>query len=455
MALKESETLELKKSTSELKEAVVSIAAILNKHGKGEVYFGVKNDGAVVGQQVTEKSIRDVSQTISEAFEPKIYPRIGRVKIDGRDCILVSFEAENPPYFAFGRAYMRVGDEDRRLAVSELEKLILEKNKEKTRWDGQVADCLLDDINAKAVREFVSKANAAGRIDFRFQSAEATLKKLGLIKNKRLLRAAQALFSSKNPLKVQAALFAGIEKMTFLDIQQFEGQNLFELMKSSEEYIKKHMMWRVKFGKLEREEIPEIPLDALREALVNSVCHRDYYAPESNKIAIFKDRIEIYNPGRFPAGLVPKDFITKPEQSVLRNPLIADGLYRTKDIEKWGSGLKRICDACKDNKVKVEFQDLKTGFQVVFYRNIGESLSGRDGARKGPDKGQKLSRYYPDTIQKILKAVSGNPRITIAQLSKATGLSKIGVKYNLRKLKKEGVLKRVGPDRGGYWEVKK
>ena len=102
MALKESETLELKKSTSELKEAVVSIAAILNKHGKGEVYFGVKNDGAVVGQQVTEKSIRDVSQTISEAIEPKIYPRIGRVKIDGRDCILVSFEAENPPYFAFG-----------------------------------------------------------------------------------------------------------------------------------------------------------------------------------------------------------------------------------------------------------------------------------------------------------------------------------------------------------------
>ena len=76
MRLKESETLELKKSTSEMKEAIISIAAILNKHQKGELYFGVKNNGEVVGQTVTEKTIRDISKSISDNIEPKIFPKI-------------------------------------------------------------------------------------------------------------------------------------------------------------------------------------------------------------------------------------------------------------------------------------------------------------------------------------------------------------------------------------------
>ena len=72
--LKESEKRELKKSTSELKEAIVSITAILNKHQRGELYLGISNDGTVVGQTVTGKTIRDVTKTISDHIEPRIYP---------------------------------------------------------------------------------------------------------------------------------------------------------------------------------------------------------------------------------------------------------------------------------------------------------------------------------------------------------------------------------------------
>lgn len=445
--LKESETLELKRSTSELKEAVVSISAILNKHGSGELYFGIRNDGTAVGQQVTEKTIRDVSQAVAEGIEPRIYPKINQVKIDGRDCILVEFAGENPPYFAFGRMYMRVGDEDRQLSVPELEKLILEKNRGKMQWDNQVADCVLEDIDARAVREFINKANLAGRIDFQFQSVEATLKKLGLMKGGKPLRAAQVLFSKKNPLKVQAALFASEKKLTFLDIQQFEGQNLFQLLKTSEEYVKNHLNWRVKFGRMERDEIPEIPIGALREALVNSLCHRDYYAPESNKIAIYRNRIEIYNPGLFPAGLTPEDFIKKPEESVLRNPLIAKGLYRTKDIEKWASGLKRIYEECGENGVKVEFLPLKTGFQVVFHRPAIEA-----SLENSRLTSQKTSLK---TSQKILEAISQNNEITSRELALILGLSEREIKYQTESLKRKGLLRRVGPDKGGHWEVKK
>lgn len=80
--LKETETLKLKKSTSELKEAVISIVAILNKHQKGEVYFGIKNDGSVVGQDIGEQTIWDVSKAVSDNIEPGIYPEISRVILD-------------------------------------------------------------------------------------------------------------------------------------------------------------------------------------------------------------------------------------------------------------------------------------------------------------------------------------------------------------------------------------
>lgn len=445
MTFKESETLELKKSTSELKEAVVSITAILNKHGLGKLYFGVKNDGTAVGQHVSEKTVRDVSHAISEGIEPKVYPEVGKVKIDGKDCVLVSFSGGHRPYFAFGRAYMRVGDENRQLSAAELERMMLDKNNngEKLSWDAQHSDCGMRDIGSKAVREFVGRANSAGRIDFKFQGVEATLKKLGLTKKGKLTRAAQVLFSAKNPLKVQAAVFAGVEKLTFLDIQQFEGQNLFELLDTSEEYVKKHIMWRVKFGKMEREEIPEIPIDALREALINSLCHRDYQSPQNNYIAIYKDRIEIDNPGSFPENLEPEDYIFKNEPSIPRNPLIADALYRTKDVEMWGSGLKRIFDECKENKVKVEFRKMKDGFKVIFRRR-------EDFAATTPKTTFKTT---PKTDAAILELVANNPKITKEELASRLNITKDGVKYHIKKLREAGMLRRVGPSKGGHWEI--
>ena len=182
-----------------------------------------------------------------------------------------------------------------------------------------------------------------------------------------MLNAGEVLFCDENILEVQLAIFAGKEKLTFLDIKQLKG-NIFDLLDESELYIKNHIKWRVKFGKLEREEIPEIPKEAVREALVNSICHRDYKIPKSNEIAIFKDRVEIYNPGDFPEGLTPQDFIKGHERSVLRNPIISQTLFFSKDVEKWGSGLKRIYEDCLKRNVKVEFKILKTGFLVIFYR---------------------------------------------------------------------------------------
>ena len=91
MDKKESETLELKKSTSELKEAIISIVSILNKHQKGEIIFGIKSNGDIIGQSVNEKTLRDVSKSISDHIEPKIFPKISEIILDIKNVSRLNF----------------------------------------------------------------------------------------------------------------------------------------------------------------------------------------------------------------------------------------------------------------------------------------------------------------------------------------------------------------------------
>jgi Predicted transcriptional regulator containing an HTH domain and an uncharacterized domain shared with the mammalian protein Schlafen len=364
----ETETIEYKKSTGELKEGIISIVAILNKHNGGELYFGIKNDGTAVGQDISEKTLRDVSQAISNHIEPRIFPDISNVVIDNKDCIRVAFEGENIPYYAYGRAYLRVADEDKVMSPQELESYIIKKNIDTTTWDSEPSDRTADDVNEKSLADYIEKANIAGRINYAYTDKHDILKRLNLMNGDKINNAAKIMFCDNINLEIQMATFATNERLTFLDIQRESG-TIKELVDIAENYIKKNIRWRVEFdGGLQRNEIPEIPIDAVREALFNSYCHKDYRISQNNYVSIFKDYIEIYNPGTFPEGLTPQDFIEGSEQSVHRNPLLAQILYYSKDIESFGTGLRRIMKSCQEADVKVEFKQLKIGFSVIFHR---------------------------------------------------------------------------------------
>ena len=209
----------------------------------------------------------------------------------------------------------------------------------------EISNYKVKDIDDKLLKEFIEKGIKAKRINFPYTNKKDILKKLSLLnKNNELLNAGYILFSKEAKLELQMAIFATETKLTFLDIDQVFG-NVFELIEIGENYIRKNIKWPVNFhtGKLEREEIPEIPLTAVREAIINSLIHRNFKDPKSNEIAIYKDRVEIFNPGEFPDGYKPEDFIKGKEGSIPRNPLIANTLYLSKDIEKWGYGLKKNC----------------------------------------------------------------------------------------------------------------
>lgn len=451
----ESEVIEFKKTTGELKEGIISIVSILNKHKNGKLYFGIKDNGEIIGQDVSSKTIREVSKSISENIEPRIYPNVNKIKLEDKECILVEFEGDDIPYLAFGRAYMRVGDEDRQLSMKEIRKIILKDENEVGKWENKISDYTTQDIDEELLKEFIEKGRKAKRINFPYTNKEEILKKLSLVnKDNDLLNAGYILFAKEAKLEMQMAIFATETKLTFLDIDQVFG-NIFELIEVGEGYIRKNIKWPVNFksGSMERVEIPEIPLEAIREAVINSLIHRDLKNPKSNEIAIYKDRIEIFNPGEFPEGYKPEDFIEGKEGSMPQNPLIANTLYLSKDIEKWGSGFKRIADECKEANVKVEFKIKRSGFTVIFYRKNDKELYELTQKDKNNSANSTENGTQIDTEKLILDILKKTPEITQKELAGKANISLRTVKRLMQQLKEKNIIERVGSDRKGYWKI--
>lgn len=246
MKFEENETIELKRSTSGLKEAVVSIGAILNKHGKGAVYFGIDDNGRIIGQQTGKSTVKDISKVIADHIDPKIFPDIAVQKISGKNCVAVEFSGHEGLYSAYGRFYLRAGEENRKLSANEIQRLVEKKKNYVYSWGTEVSEDSIFKVHVPAIRSFVKRGREAGRIGFAFDSAKNVLNKLHLIKGRRLLNAGRALFCKDNGVEVQAAVFAGKDKITFLDIQNFRG-NLFELIEKSETYVKEHIIGGLTF----------------------------------------------------------------------------------------------------------------------------------------------------------------------------------------------------------------
>ena len=466
----ENEVIEFKKTTGELKEGIISIVSILNKHQSGKLYFGIKDNGEIVGQDVSSKTVREVSKAISENIEPKIYPTVNKIKLQDKDCILVEFEGDDIPYLAFGRAYMRVGDEDRQLSAKEIRKLILKDENDIGKWESKVSDYTIEDIDEELLKEFIEKGRKAKRINFPYTNKEEILKKLSLVnKDNKLLNAGYILFAKEAKLEMQMAIFATETKLTFLDIDQVFG-NIFKLIEIGEGYIRKNIKWPVNFksGSMERVEIPEIPLEAIREAIINSLIHRDFKNPKSNEVAIYKDRVEIFNPGEFPEGFKPEDFI-EGQGSIPRNPLIANTLYLSKDIEKWGSGFRRITEACQKSNTKVKFEIRKNGFMVIFYRKTDKELLDLTGENKNDAKNValndknvaksvalKVKEKYPELRKvyiDIIEVISNDNYITQEEIAGKLNKTRNSIYRNIKSLKEIGILERLGSKKNGYWKL--
>ena len=369
----ENEQVEYKKSTAELKEGVISMVAILNKHGSGELYFGVKNNGDVVGQQITDKTLRDISQEISSHVRPVIYPEVVIKKFEDKEVAYVKFEGKRKPYLAYHIPRIRVADEDKVMDQDTYNDMLKERDASKT-WESQESKYTVKDIIEADFRTYLYRAKEAKRITFESEEPAVVLEKLELLAEDgiHLLNAGAVLFCNSTMNDVQMAKFATDVKATFTDIRREDRGSIIGLSKVCEQYIIDAMDWKADIIGLKRVETPEIPVEAVREAIINSFGHRLYDNNQCNEIDVFKNRIEIHTTGGFPKGHTPEEFLDGNKKAIRRNKLITGVLYYSDDMETFATGLKRIKDLCDEAGCKVEFRMELDDFVVVFYRNLRE-----------------------------------------------------------------------------------
>lgn len=439
--MEENEQIEFKKTTGELNEAMRSVSAILNKHGKGTIYFGLKNNGTPSLFQITDSTMRDVSRKVFESIRPQIFPTIEKIKIDGIDVIEMDFSGNNQPYSAFNIYYIRIADEDRELSPEELRKIMIGKEYEEN-WDTRLTDETIDDVDEKTIQNFVSRGIKCGRIPQQDYTNEELLSRLSLCSNRKLNNAGRILFSKNHPITLKLAVFATEVKETFIDMQTLEG-NLFELVPKAINYIVSNMRWRVEISEdhQHRKEIPELPVNAMREAVINSFAHARYDLNIFHEIDIFSNRISITNPGSFASDYLPEDFVNNSIGSDLRNRLIAKTLYLCQDVESFGTGVRNIYSLCREYKVPLDYNNRENTFTFNFYRKDRNEIS----------EGLGLSTNE----KKVLEILSSNPSSTAKQIGQSLGKSSRTIQRITESLRQKGLIVRQGNQKDGYWKVMK
>ena len=178
-----------------------------------------------------------------------------------------------------------------------------------------------------------------------------------------------------------------------------------------------------------------------KPGIVNAVAHRDYASNGSVQVMLFADRLEVWNPGRLPSSLTLAG-LRKPHGSVPHNPLLAEPLYLTQYIERLGTGTGDMIHRCRNAGLKEPEFTISDGFELTIWRVPSAKMSGEmSGEMSGKVAG------------KILELIRANPAITIPELAKALKKTERTIERLLHNLKAEEIIGRVGPTKGGRWEV--
>jgi len=367
----ESETVEFKENFD--REVIETTGAFANIKG-GNIFIGVSDKGKVIGVQLRKETVNSWVNQIVQSTDPRIIPEIEVDAVDGKNVVIISIkEFPIKPVSVKGRCFRRVGTSNRMMTPSEISEMHLYSMR--ISWDVFLAEGkTIKDIDMKKVRAYIRTANKTGRRKIADTPFEV-LKKLEFVNEDKITWAALLIFGKEpqRPL-LQSAVHCGRfkkDKTVIIDDLMIET-DLISQVDEVMKFIIRHLSVRYEFeGKPRRKEIWEYPLDALREAVINAIVHRDYAAPSNVQVEIYDDHIQIWNPGRLLLGITVEDLYKKDHKSVIRNRLIAQVFYDIGYIEKYGSGTIKILDLCRQQGIPTpKFQEGFGGFSVTFRKDV-------------------------------------------------------------------------------------
>lgn len=450
----ESEVLELKRTTGERKAAMQTLCGMLNHRG-GRVVFGVEDDGRVVGQDVGGQTLETLAQEIKE-IDPPVFPTIDRVDValDRQVLVVTVSQGSNRPYSCRGRAYRRVGSTTQELSREEYHRMLFERLHGEQRWENlPAAGWTVADLDLAEITRTIEEAIRRGRSeDPGTREPASILRGLGLLKDGALLRAGIVLFGRPERLEAEfpqcllrVARFKGVDKTGFLDNRQFSG-NAFGLLLHGERFLRESLpvAGRVEPGLFERIDDPLYPPVALREALANAVCHRDYsIGGGSIGVGVYDNKLEITSSGTLHFGLTA-EALFEPHESLPWNPLIARVLYRRGMIEEWGRGTLKIAElAAQAGLPHPEIEEVAGCVTVRFFPS-----------RYIPPL--RVSRDLTERQQRVLAMLGAEQRgLALREIKQGfpEGVEEWDLKADLGTLRSLGLIKATGYARGARWTL--
>lgn len=457
VALGESETQEFKRSTANLERGTETICGMLNRQG-GRVLYGVRPSGDIEGQQTSDRTLEKITGELGQ-IEPPIFPEVERLMLDsGQEVLSVSVSrGTQRPYAYKGRAFLRVGNSTKEMSREEYNTLLFERLHAVQRWENEVAaGWTVEQLDRTEITRTLEEAIRRGRVEEPgTRDTFEILRGLSLTKGDQLLRAAVVLFGKDELMPVEypqcflrLARFRGTDRNEFLDNKQVHG-HAFDLMRRAERFLIDNLpiAGRVVPGLFERQDDPLYPLEALREALANAFCHRDYsLGGGSVAVGIYDDRLEITSSGGLHFGLTPDD-LWRPHESQPWNPLVAGVFFRRGYIEKWGRGTLKLAELTEKAGLPRPDIDLIPGAVVVRFLP----------SRYVPP--QKVKHDVSEAQQTLLELLSeastqGMAVGALAKKVESTGLHYRQVRRQLDLLREFGLVEMRGDKRGAKWYLR-
>ncbi len=424
----ESEKLEFKKSTSELIEGVISLSAMLNKHGEGTVYFGVKNNGDIIGQKdLNENTLRDVSRKIAEGINPQIIPTISLELIDNKKIIKVYAKGNNIPYSAFGKYYSRSYDEDKQLSTHMLKALI---NK-----DGE-PDYI---VKKKASNQELSFKMLKGlyisnNIKINNENFE---KNLELLNDDNEYNFMAELLADVNNISIKVVTFAGNDKTVMIKRTEYGGKCLLLAVNNVLEYMESINETKVKVGGIKRIEENFFDFSSFKEAWLNACVHSKWSEEIAPTVYIYDNRIEIVSNGGLPSSLTIDDFykgISKPVNKKLLK-IFSDLNY----IDQTGHGVPLIVKNYGKNAFYIS--DNTIIVTIPLNKTLLENYNEYDDLN--------------NSEANILKIIKNNPKSKTKDFMSLTNFSEPYINKIIHSLKTKLYISRIGAKKNGSWKVLK
>lgn len=442
MRFQETETVELKSIVlDDIKKEIIAFA---NCNG-GTVYVGIADDGTVLGVENADECALQISNMVRDAVKPDVTLFIHYETLDceGKAVVAVNIQrGTNRPYYLAKKGlrpegvYVRQGYSSVPATDTAIRQMIKETDGDSFENMRSINQELTFEVTKK---EFEKRNLAFGQPQkqtLKLVSADGIYTNLGL------------LLSEQCPHTIKAAVFEGINQNVFKDRREFSG-SLMQQLNEVYDYIDFHNQTHATFQKLLRIDTRDYPEVAVREALLNSLVHRDYSFRASTLISIYEDRIEFVSIGGLLPGMELDDLMMG--VSVCRNAHLANVFYRLQLIEAYGTGMKKIMGAYAGAPVQPQITATNNAFKIIL-PNVNAILKATEVSKKIDNAAALLS---DSNEKKVLQFLKEHSMITRKEAQALLEVSQSTAGRILKAMVDSGQIKKIGGSRTTRYELSK